>query len=79
MIRSLILKVGTTLLDVVVVILLAAVVIGSLATIFQVGFWAGLGALVGGGIAIVVFFFMIYLIIDIREVLLRIEKAKKNA
>jgi FtsH-binding integral membrane protein len=75
-IKNLILNWGSKLLDALVAILLVMVIVGSIITMFSVSFGAGLGMLLGGISWIVIIFFVIYILIDIRDSLKQI--AEKN-
>jgi hypothetical protein len=71
-IKNLILNWGSKLLDAIVAILLLIVIVGSIITMFNVSFGAGLGMLLGGIVWIVIMFFVIYVLIDIRDSLKQI-------
>ncbi|AJC87552.1 hypothetical protein [Campylobacter insulaenigrae] len=67
MVKNLILSFGRTILDIVVIISFALALIYSIAMMFMVGFIFGLMSLLGSFIALFMSFFVIYLVIDIRD------------
>ncbi|MCR6574680.1 hypothetical protein [Campylobacter insulaenigrae] len=67
MVKNLILSFGRTILDIVVIISFALVLIYSITMMFMVGFIFGLMSLLGSFIALFMSFFVIYLVIDIRD------------
>ncbi|MBF7044248.1 hypothetical protein [Campylobacter volucris] len=69
MIKKLILKYGRTLLDTIAVICFILAIIYSIGMMVALGFIAGLIALIASSIGILLSFFTIYLIIDIRDAL----------
>jgi hypothetical protein len=71
-IRNFILEVGSKLLDFIVAFLLLSVIVGSIITMFNSSFVAGLLMLLGGIVWIVIMFFVIYVLIDIRDSLKQI-------
>ncbi|MCR6572954.1 hypothetical protein CINS5915_05755 [Campylobacter insulaenigrae] len=67
MVKNLILSFGRTILDIVVIISFALALIYSITMMFMVGFIFGLMSLLGSFIALFMSFFVIYLVIDIRD------------
>lgn len=74
--KTLILSIGEKFIDILAIIMLIAVVIGGFAQMGQMGFLSGLLAMLFGVIAVVMAFFFIYLVIDIRDGIRALNKSE---
>ena len=69
MVKNFILNFGTKLLDVIVILSLIFVTLVALGVMFSQSFVMGLIVLVAGLIQVIVIFYLIYLFVDIRDLL----------
>jgi hypothetical protein len=67
--------IGDKFLAIVVILAYIGVVVGGITTMqgFNGGFWAGIGTMIGGFLAVSMFFYGIYILIDIRDSLREIK------
>ncbi|EAJ6151445.1 hypothetical protein BXA08_07395 [Campylobacter lari] len=78
MIKNLIIKFGRTLLDIITILSFITAIGYSIAIMFTQDFTAGLATLIGFFIVIFLSFFLIYLIIDIRDALVKNNQHKDD-
>ncbi|QOR00919.1 hypothetical protein [Campylobacter sp. 2014D-0216] len=78
MIKNLIIKIGRTLLDIITILSFISAIGYSIAIMLTQDFAVGLASLIGFFTVIFLSFFLIYLIIDIRDALVKNNQHKDN-